>query len=53
MLAIKEITLDLRPRYRELTQGNEVSYYSFTNLFMSRECTYYRYVELEGGICVL
>ena len=53
MLAIKEITLDLRPRYRELTQGNEVSYYSFTNLFMSRDCTYYRYVEIEGGICVL
>jgi len=53
MLELKEITLDLREDYRRLTKDNEMSYYSFTNIFMSRNCTFFKYVELEEGLCVL
>ncbi len=53
MLELKEITMDLRERYKKLTRDNKMSYYSFTNIYMSRNCTYFKYVEIEGGVCMI
>ncbi|MBQ9942395.1 MAG: DUF2156 domain-containing protein [Christensenellaceae bacterium] len=54
MLQTKEITLALGERYKKLLGRNDTSYYSFTNIFYSRDCTHYQYVDLEEeGLCII
>lgn len=48
-MELNEITLDLRDDYKKLTEGIRMSFYSFTTIFMARNCTFYRYVDLGNG----
>ena len=53
MLKFEDITLDLKDEYRSYTKGVTLSGYSFSNIFMSRDCTYYKYARVNGGILVV
>lgn len=53
MLNLQEITLDFKQKYMELGGDIRLSFYRFPNIFMSKDCTYLKYAELEGSICIL
>lgn len=53
MLKLNEITLDLRADYTRLARGLQLSYYRFATIFMSRDCTHYKYADVDGALCIV
>lgn len=52
MIQFEPITLDLQEEYKRRTDNIRLSYYRFVNIFMSRNCTYYRYAMVDDALCV-
>lgn len=52
MMTFKEITLDLRPRYEELSKGTQIANLRFPVIFMARNCSGFGYAETEGGMVI-
>ena len=46
---LKDITLELKDEYRGYARGMTLSGYSFSNIFMSRDCTHYKYMRVDGN----
>ncbi len=53
MLSPKEITIDLKEKYHALAKDIPISFYRFPNIFMSKDCSYQKYVEIDGMLVIL
>ena len=53
MIALKEITLDLKERYDRMLGEIPTSFYRFSNIFMARDCSHLKYAEIDDAFCLM